>query len=188
MAESRCFVALVDLAPLVPGHLLAVPRTNLPSFAVLPEDAWQDWRTLRERLSGALAARWSKPAILEHGSTYAMGGGACITHAHLHLLPLAIDFLAETRRDGMDMIEVADQRDILATGESERPYLYYESAADGAWFSWADEPVIPRQYIRRVVARVLGMPEQAWDWGVAVNRSLLRQTVAELREPGENRD
>lgn len=178
VTESEYFAAFVDLAPLVAGHLLIVPRTNVPSFAAMPPEAWPDWERLRERLMLALAERWTSPAILEHGSTHQMEGGACITHAHLHVVPLDGDILAEMREDGLSFQRVADQRDVIA--EKERPYLYYERAEE-AWFTWADDRQIPRQYIRRVVSRMLGQTADAWDWGVVVQRELLRQTVRELR-------
>jgi diadenosine tetraphosphate (Ap4A) HIT family hydrolase len=179
--QSEHLVALVDLAPLVAGHLIVVPRQDIPSFAVLPEEAWCDWQQFRKRLVETLKDHWSRPIVFEHGSTSAMRGSACITHAHLQLLPIDADLVEEMQRDGLRPIEIADQRDIQARAEAERPYFFVETAAGRAWFSWADQPVMPSQYLRRITARALGLPDPAWDWGVAVRRDLLRETVSRLR-------
>lgn len=179
LARSEQLVALADLAPLVPGHLLVVPREYAPSFAVLPEPAWRDWEILRERLVDALKRQWADPVIYEHGSTGAMRGSACITHAHLQLVPGALDLVHEMEDDGLRVIQVRDQRDIRTLSDAERPYFYVEAAGRGH-FAWADDPQMPSQYLRRIAARALGLDDPMWDWGIVVRRELLRETVHRL--------
>jgi diadenosine tetraphosphate (Ap4A) HIT family hydrolase len=181
VAETEHLVAFGDFAPLVAGHLLVVPRQNFPSFAALPEPAWRDWLSLRERLIAALREHWTRPVIYEHGSTSEMRGSACITHAHLQLVPAAIDLAAEMRADGLSVAEIPDQRTIARLGARERPYFYVERWDGEASFTWADNPAMPSQYLRRIAARALRLPDPGWDWGVRVRRELLRETVARLQ-------
>ena len=181
VAESDHFVAFVDLAPLVAGHLLVVPRVDVPAFAALSSTAWQDWEDFRETLFTALAAHWTNPVSLEHGSTESMQGGACISHAHLHLLPAEIDVVSEIRADGIQLSEINDQRDIPARPGEERPYLYAGAADGSAGFAWVDQIQIPRQYVRKLAARALGLGDPDWDWEAVVDRALLRSTVTQLK-------
>lgn len=175
LLRMRHFSVFADLAPLTVGHLLVVPRTYVPSFAQLASDAWQEWEKLRNDLADAVGAAWGPALFYEHGSTGAMRGSACITHAHLQVVPMALDLASEMRRDGLEVLAVRNQRDVR--GAAERPYFYVELAGGDAHLAWADAPAMPSQYLRRLVARLLGLPDPAWDWGVVVNRQLLRETL-----------
>ncbi len=181
VVRTEHFIALVDLAPLTLGHMLVVPRREVPSFAVLPEEAWREWKHLRARLVETLSERWTHPIQFEHGSTHAMRGSACVTHAHLQFLPAELDLAEEMRRDGLVVFDVSDQRDLvpLARGQ-ERPYFFVETSDGRAHSAWADEPIMRSQYLRRTAARALGLPDPDWDWEAVVRRDLLRATVAEL--------
>jgi diadenosine tetraphosphate (Ap4A) HIT family hydrolase len=181
IAESEELVAFADFAPLLAGHLLVVPREDLPSFAILPERAWRDWLGFRERLVAALSEHWTRPVIYEHGSTPGIRASACISHAHLQLLPAAVDLAGEMRADGLVVAEITDHRDIARLSAGRRPYFYVERWDGQACFAWADNPSMPSQYLRRIAARALTLPDPAWDWGVTVRRELLRETVARLR-------
>jgi diadenosine tetraphosphate (Ap4A) HIT family hydrolase len=177
--ETEHFVTFVDFAPLTVGHLLVVPRQDLPSFTVLPEDGWQEWIELRGRLRELIAEHWLRPTLLEHGSTREMRGGACVSHAHIHLVPIGTDLLAAINADGLEMRAVADQRGV-AQGQPERPYIYLETPEEECWHTWVDQHPIPSQYIRQLIARELGLAEPSWDWGTVVFKDLLRETVAVL--------
>lgn len=181
VAESEHLVALVDLAPLTSGHLIVIPRQDVPSFASLPVTAWQDWQQLRTRLVQMLGRRWAPPVLFEHGSTSAMRGSACITHAHLQLLPTDLDLAREMQADGLEVFEIADQRSLPERAGRERPYFFVEAADGRARCAWADDPVMPSQYLRRIAARALSLPDPEWDWGAVVRRDLLRETVRRLR-------
>lgn len=181
LAQSEHLVAFVDLAPLVAGHLIVVPRQDVPSFASLSRAAWHDWQQLRIRLVELLTRQWAPPVLFEHGSTSAMRGSACITHAHLQLLPADIDLAQEMRTDGLDVFEVDDQRTLRDRADGrERPYFFVEAADGTAQCAWADDPPMPSQYLRRIAARALGLSDPEWDWGVVVRRELLRGTVRKL--------
>ncbi len=180
VTTTKHLVAFVDLAPLAPGHLLVVPRKDVPSFAALPRAAWTDWQALRGHLVEVLRRQWQQPVLFEHGSTWAMRGGACIAHAHLQLLPIDADLAQEMRTDGLQVVEISDQKEIPRDTKRERPYFYVERSGS-AWFAWADEPAMPSQYLRRLAARILGLSDPTWDWGVVVRRDLLRETIDRLR-------
>lgn len=184
---SEHFVAFVDLAPLVPGHLLVVPRRDVPSFAALPDRAWADWVSFRKRLADRLTRAWTRPVAFEHGSVDEMRGGACITHAHLHLLPAPVDIHAELRRDGLKVRKLDAECCLRSVAALNRPY-FYVGDGDGDWVAMADAPVMPSQYLRRAAARQLGLSGLDWDWGVSVRREYLRLTVEELRAPPLSRE
>jgi diadenosine tetraphosphate (Ap4A) HIT family hydrolase len=175
-------VALVDIAPLAVGHLLAIPRRDFPSFAALDPATWNAWRSLRASLMDTMERLWTRPTAFEHGSSVAMRGSACITHAHLHLVPGDLELRSRLAADGLDLHPVGDQRDIAAAIGAARPYFYVEGPDGAAFVAAADVPLRPSQYLRRQAAEALKLSPDEWDWAISVRRDRLRQTVSALMQ------
>jgi diadenosine tetraphosphate (Ap4A) HIT family hydrolase len=170
--------ALVDIAPLTPGHLLIVPVIDVPCFARLGGATWEAWQNLREYLIPQIERHWTRPTMFEHGSSEQMRGSACITHAHLHMVPGDLKLAERMEADGLEVLEVADQRAIPAAIGASRPYFYVESPDGQAHVAAADSPRRPSQYLRRIAADALRLPSDSWDWGVHIERARLRETMA----------
>ncbi|SRR6266496_1231403 len=93
IAENEKFFAFLDIAPLVKGHVLVVPKTEVDNMFDLPD----------EYLSGLLVfARPIAKAIEKSFSCNRCGMeviGLDVPHAHLHLIPInSSDDLNFTRR------------------------------------------------------------------------------------------
>jgi hypothetical protein len=86
--QSELSIAFVNLKPLVPGHVLVVPRRVVPRYAGLtPEEAADLWQ-------GVLAVRTivaKQQQDLELGFTIGMQdgpiAGQSVPHVHVHILP-----------------------------------------------------------------------------------------------------
>jgi diadenosine tetraphosphate (Ap4A) HIT family hydrolase len=89
LLESENFVLLPDISPLVPGHSLLVPREHYPSFAQIPGSRIQELRNFKDECVAFISEHHAEPLLFEHGSgPLEPRSGACIHHAHIHLLPL----------------------------------------------------------------------------------------------------
>jgi len=93
IAENEKFFAFLDIAPLIKGHVLVVPKTEVDNMFDLPD----------EYLSGLLVfARPIAKAIEKSFSCNRCGMeviGLDVPHAHLHLIPInSSDDLNFTRR------------------------------------------------------------------------------------------
>jgi len=93
IAENEKFFAFLDIAPLVKGHVLVVPKTEVDNMFDLPD----------EYLSGLLVfARPIAKAIEKSFRCNRCGMevmGLDVPHAHLHLIPInSSDDLNFTRR------------------------------------------------------------------------------------------
>lgn len=163
--EAGGFVALPTLSPLVAGHVLVLPRRHVPNLAVLSEPLRNDLLACVESVSTRLAERFGPELyFFEHGVTVA-GQGCGIDHAHLHVLPLragttaAVDARVEgdfpTRHEGslVDVLSFVSQR-----GASS--YLLHGQSLEKV--KVAVSGAIQSQYMRRLVARMLNLPD--WDW------------------------
>ena len=89
LASDADFYLTPDLAPLVEGHLLLVSERHWQCGGQLPPALWEGAMRWRDEVSDWYARAYGSPGVLtlEHGPAVQGGGGACVDHFHLHLLP-----------------------------------------------------------------------------------------------------
>jgi diadenosine tetraphosphate (Ap4A) HIT family hydrolase len=78
-----------DVAPLADGHLLLVTREHRQCAGDFDERLWAGALHWRDRVARLYRHAYGTGELLlfEHGPALPQGGGACIDHAHWHLLP-----------------------------------------------------------------------------------------------------
>jgi diadenosine tetraphosphate (Ap4A) HIT family hydrolase len=176
IAATRRFEVLADMSPLVVGHLLVLPRQHHLSFARVLAGDHAELRNLLAWLDPRYTATFAPPLVLEHGSTEEMGRQACVTHAHWHVFPLsgdAVDNVLES--DGLAYRELAGLHDL-----GREPWLshsyYFRRYRDRARVYLPAE-TNPRQYLRSVVGRMLGIADPEWDYSLVTRKEHLRLTM-----------
>ena len=92
--ENNYFYVVVDIAPLMRGHLLIIPKKHYLNFGELPEDMKKEAKIIKKKIKKIYQDVYNSDALFfEHGSTDDISAGSSINHAHLHSLPLDIDLL-----------------------------------------------------------------------------------------------
>lgn len=179
--RRSCFDIISGLGSLVPGYVLLVPHAHVGSVGELSEDgareiydaAWEVAERVRHEFGGEVV-------VLEHGSSGTeadVSGGACITHAHVHLFPLdrGTDPKAFLVRDSKC---IADISQLHQVARNKRNYYYC------AWNSMSGhlhaDPDLKHQHARRVWADLLGKSDE-WDWSAAPYLANSRLTAIRLR-------
>lgn len=171
IGETTVLVPTVGL--IVPGYLLAVTREHVLSFAQLPGSSLREVERWLEQLLPTLSESFGEYLVFEHGSggwRKQAGSGACLVHAHLHLIPgfphitslLARD-LDASRMDSLEQLTALSMDNYVLMG---RPNHWYATA----------KVDLPGQWIRRRVAAELGRPEE-YDWAVFAGEEELAQTL-----------
>jgi len=163
-----------DHGMLMPGHLLAVTEKHLTSFAQIKEDRLSavDWRL--SRLEKSLAPQFGSYFRLEHGSDNlnGNGSGACIEHAHTHLVPADED-IGDHIQDAL-LWERLDEYEDLAEFRGS-PYVYLGRLAT---HYVAANPKLPGQWVRRQIAEVRGLDN--WDWALMDSTEDRRETLRRI--------
>jgi len=84
--RSEHSLAFVNLRPIVPGHVLVIPKEPNALLSDIPEDAYDDlWRTVR-KVQSALKDHYDATAFnvaVQDGRA----AGQSVPHAHVHILP-----------------------------------------------------------------------------------------------------
>jgi len=89
LAADADFFLMPDLAPLSDGHLLLVTAGHHACAGAFDARMWARARLWRDRVARLYREAYGTGGLLlfEHGPGTEQGGGACIDHAHWHLLP-----------------------------------------------------------------------------------------------------
>lgn len=170
---------LAGLGSLVQGYLLVVPRRHVDSVGELSlaemDEVMRDCGEMSHRIVETFGG---EVAMVEHGSSgETAGSGACITHAHVHLMPISgRSQIEEFMCPGMHPInDLEPLRQSAARSES-----YYLVGDGHSALFFTEGPELPSQFARRQWARLLGR-EAEYDWAVVPELTNARLTVEKLR-------
>ncbi|KDO23096.1 hypothetical protein SPRG_11940 [Saprolegnia parasitica CBS 223.65] len=132
--ESTHSVALVNLKPIVPGHVLVIPKRRIDRFTNLDADEvadlWQSAQVGRPPRPLLQCIHYNAPAF-----TFSMQDGAAagqtVPHVHVHVLPRTPgDF--KKNDDIYDELERNDQRRTMDLDEDRPPRTLDAMAAEAA--------------------------------------------------------
>ncbi|MEU4220817.1 HIT domain-containing protein [Actinoplanes sp. NPDC026623] len=180
LLETPNLALIVDISPLVEGHLLIVPKKHYFNFASAILDFPHEASKVTNFARDWIRETYGLVALFEHGSSSNESGGACIVHAHVHVLPVAAtELVAVMRRDELGLDTASDAASWTRVAGASRPYLL---CSDGERTFVAFPQVrLRRQYLRSAAAEALGIPSPHWDWSLVIRKDLLRNTVRRYR-------
>jgi diadenosine tetraphosphate (Ap4A) HIT family hydrolase len=164
VAESRNFVLIPDIRPIVPCHLLLITRQHHSSVARVPAELRRELKQFKERIQASLESKHEEFFWFEHGSGASPGSNSCcVRHAHLHFVPVRpIEVEEYLRRVSLSnaLEEATGGIETLFTAKDD--YIYFERR-DGSCIL-VEKPLrpLPHQLARMLVARQEGTAD--WDW------------------------
>lgn len=162
--ENEGFVLLPTVGCFAQGYCLLLPRGHFRSFAALPSEELLEGYSIAEAFRNELANVFGMHFVLaEHGAGRGGDRGAsCCDHAHFHLVPCPdVAALTSTYRSQGGIPDTPESISELnyLDGES---YLYLSPRPD-RHYVWQNANSFPRQFIRRVLSDLHGIPEY-FDW------------------------
>lgn len=171
-----------SVGALTPGHVLVVPRGHHHNVASLTDgsEATGYWSVAARAYAALRGIYGCEVVAFEHGS---LGGrttsGACLDHAHLHMVPLPggmtpPELPGAAWRSIPSKSLLASSRELLVAASS---YLSLWTGRN--WWIRTTEGVRPQE-MRRVVAAILGQPDR-WDWALFPNLDIIRGTIEDFR-------
>jgi diadenosine tetraphosphate (Ap4A) HIT family hydrolase len=169
-------VLVVDLSPLMVGHLLLLPKRHYFSFAQVLNDHTGALNGFLSWLMPTYGETFGRPVILEHGSSPNLDHSACITHAHWHLVPLdGIEINNTIVEDGLNPVDLRSLAELARPPWTSSPYFFACFSDIFRVYRPLDE--MRPQYLRSVIGRQLSMNDPEWDYALIVRRHLLRATM-----------
>jgi diadenosine tetraphosphate (Ap4A) HIT family hydrolase len=164
-----------DLGMLIPGHLLAITRNHYTSFAQLNRSRLKSIDNALSLYETALGEVFGRYFRIEHGSDNIVnsGSGACIEHAHAHLIPADED-VGLNIQEQLPWQQLDSYEDLSEFKGA--PYIYLGRLA---MHYAVPDPRLSGQWARRQVAAIRGLEQ--WDWAVCNSKKELNSTLDGLR-------
>jgi diadenosine tetraphosphate (Ap4A) HIT family hydrolase len=172
------WVLLPTIGCFVAGYCLLMPIDHVEAIADLEAGALHSLEARIEWMRRQVADEFGATIVAEHGPGTCDLGASCCAHAHLHLIPVgASDAVTDAYR------HIGGAPDVLPglaglRGLAGRPYLYL-SPRSGLHLAWPAAG-FPRQFVRRVCADILGIPDR-YDWRDHPFERTMRATLTRLR-------
>jgi diadenosine tetraphosphate (Ap4A) HIT family hydrolase len=159
--EGTTVAVVLDTAPLVKGHLLIMSRAHRLSFYQVASESPDEFDRVVEDVSRIFAQKYQPPTFFEHGSSDGTArAGACVDHAHLHVIPGYYNLVPRIRLDFPDLIEYSTLSEALSAQQG-KPYLLV--AEPGQKVYATEAKICPNQYLRSVVSQAVGAADR-WHW------------------------
>lgn len=182
LRQNDEWALLPTIGPLAPGHIMLVPQKHYYSILACPEHILFASREILSECASRLGATYNQEVLFfEHGAT--AGGqktcGACIDHAHLHIVPGPTSFILSAMSK-VGPWTAADSLDDLRAEAEGFPYLLVGSLSTGMCWLYRCSQEVPSQFLRKVLATEL-KSECSWDWRKEPNADAFLQTLIDWR-------
>lgn len=188
ISENKDWYVVATLGQITDGgYLLVIPKEHISCMGALnPKQTSSMLKTIKETCR-ALSLEYQRSTsatpypviVFEHGIV-----GQTIKHAHLHLLPTVIDLTAKIHNDfpeaEVEELQYAAHLQELYRQRPE-PYLFWTVPNGKSMVCW--NPPAPPQYLRLIVAELLGKPERGnWrNMDAELDKRLGQDTVTRLK-------
>ncbi|MCE5197371.1 MAG: methyltransferase domain-containing protein [Armatimonadota bacterium] len=154
------FYLTPDIAPLVEGHLLLTSINHHVCFGDMPVGSVPAINNAKNYVRSLFNKAYNATTIfMEHGPAQCGMAGACVDHAHLHCLPCDLQ-IRKTLEKHLGSGKCCSIGDLAAIHDAGQSYVYIEESDGKEWVYPTD--VIPSQFLRQVIAKILDKP--TWRW------------------------
>ena len=155
-----------DIAPVVEGHFLIITKAHWNSFANVDDDTYVSLERAKEYLKCSVF-KDKRILFFEHGAVRENTAGACIDHAHMHIIPVPfgididVDKFIGTFVSSEKMM--ANKCSIQKCAKDKQPYVFYEIDRGHQWYYPVD--VLPHQFFRMMVSYRFSVKHYRWgEW------------------------
>lgn len=172
--NQHCYI-LPDISPLIPGHLLIIPKQHVLGIARCDKPVLN---SVIDAIEMAVFHYTGDITIFEHGAINLLCGGTSISHAHIHILPQLIDIsnsIESYTCTSPYKIHLHELRKY-----SDHAYLYFQNGWNSKGLLYKTNSV-PRQFLRKLILENLNLPP-LYDWEQAYftkeSKEKVTQTIA----------
>lgn len=186
--ENNDFYVMVSIGAVVEGHLLIIPKKHYLNMGELPKNLMDDLVSLINSLKDFLHNQYCKAVIVfEHGTgCNAHTSAASVTHAHIHLTPVAESLLNDLKDFKCKVNPMDSYHELKKFADAGESYLLYQDI-DEQLYS-IKETGLPSQFFRKIISEKYDLGE--WDWHKDYKQNNIIKTVKKIQyiNIGENLD
>jgi diadenosine tetraphosphate (Ap4A) HIT family hydrolase len=178
IGETKNFLIMPMVGPLVPGYLLVVSKEHYWSFSHLPKDIYYEVEIIQELLNELFERYFTKPLYFEHGAMSDIKkGGCCSVHAHLHCVGVEIDVYKYIAKKNMLYNELYEFTELSQMSDKNIPYIYYQNQNGNKFVFKAEN--IESQYVRKLIGKKLGYYDRL-EWSENIQYDWILYLIKEF--------
>lgn len=172
------FICIPALGALVPGYVMLVSRRHVTSIINLSDIEVASLRQILRQFV-TVSIYQDGYILFEHGTPNESGGGACIHHYHLHLVPKN-NFTLSAIEDRLPMDTQRLLMPDVISIRLQEIHSGYLLLSDGTTTVCHLSDEIPTQLVRRIIAGYLGIEDQ-WNWVIHTHMDRVAKTIDAVR-------
>ncbi len=188
VGETKNYLLMPMVGPLVPGYLLLLPKEHYSSFANMDEEQIEEAICIKNIVKKLFYKYYGKSVVFEHGALNKLKKGACCSdHAHLHIVATPVDVMDCFSDYGFDVREIDSLKEVRCQVSRNMPYLFYEDFEGKSILM--DAPIVETQFIRKLLATKMGEKDRSlWnknihvDWMIDIIKKLKNEIGIKLKE------
>lgn len=169
--------AVASFGAFIAGWTLVVPHQHVASTAALTPSEWEEFSGLLTSTHALVEERIGGAIMFEHGAAgFSRTAGCGVDHAHVHIVPTAIDVRGAIASLGEEFASYRWDRSAFQPDQIPAHDYIWIHDPTGTWIHHTAHQ--PSQVVRRALAQQLQVP--VWDWKadhrldtVALTRELL---------------
>lgn len=173
--KSDSFIVFPSVGALTPGHLLIAPKQHITAMALLEDAQVAELNSIITELKDILYHIYNVNILaMEHGVLYeSTSTGACVNHAHIHIMPSDVDLLSAIQTEKHEILISQIQRLV----ELNDDYLLITNECKQYFYSKMGD--CPAQYLRKVIFNSAGL-EGSWNWRNDCRLPVMKKTIEDI--------
>lgn len=174
--QSEHFVLKVTRGAFIPFYFLIISKEHYVRMADLPPDVFQDLQQFKSHVERFYREVLQTPfVVFEHGPSVAgsrgeectlEGGGGCVDHLHLHILPFSGEIESSPDLNLPNRFEsprtLSNFNEMLEPQLNGTPYIFYQNPNEQMHLYKIIGPT-PSQLLRLLIAESLHIDEE-FNW------------------------
>lgn len=175
--DTPHFYVVAGRGQICEGYIIICARKHIFNMALLRQEEWMELRLLKKDIVKMVKEIYHcNPVFFEHGDADCQNrGGSCISHAHIHVVPLTLTKAPEMLyKFHLYHFEEADEWKNFASTHS--PYFYLELSNGHIYM--LNEANLPCQFGRQLLVKEMELPVN-WDWRAVSDEGKMKETIAQ---------
>ncbi len=177
--ETDNFVVIPTLGQFIEGWLMVVSKEHVPSAQSMSPYLLTELSEVVQQTGHMLEAAYGQCVVFEHGHGPSLhrAAGCCVAHTHLHVAPCRSSsrFASLIPFGPSSRLRLPELPQLARTGY----LLVTDAGQNGEYDLYEIQTVIPRQFLRQVLAASEGC-EEVWDWRRYPCHENIRSTIERL--------
>jgi diadenosine tetraphosphate (Ap4A) HIT family hydrolase len=170
LLENEEFIVLPCIGPIILGQVMIVSKLHYSNLASMGNQDIEAYSRLINRIKKTNPLYNKELLEIEHGATETDNAGACIVHAHVHLVP-NFGKHEEVFDDKLEEIMITDN--IQEITKIKRSYILVRGMKGYVRIYSATN--LPSQFVRRIIFGIVNRND--WNWQIYPYYELISETI-----------